>query len=224
MESVIVTSDREDAGVEVSRRMLLWVFGIPLLCGIPIAWFVWGVLGVIFYVDGLFNSAFVFGIGPVLLPAVFVVGILLSRRLVLRLLLRFGYDTRWIRRVVLAILIVSVIAATVGLARVGLLPAPFSLFARGLARYVDRRADIPAVQDWLGTLDPDDCQDQRLGEKIAPSRTLPDPPKYVPVPVALAGMKGHHTNGTAVVSFVVVDVYVMHALFRSSRRGSCIMG
>ena len=31
-------------------------------------------------------------------------------------------------------------------------------------------------------------------------------------------------NGTAVVSFVVVDVYVMHALFRSSRRGSCIMG
>ena len=33
-----------------------------------------------------------------------------------------------------------------------------------------------------------------------------------------------YPNGTAVVSFVVVDVYVMHALFRSSRRGSCIMG
>jgi len=31
-------------------------------------------------------------------------------------------------------------------------------------------------------------------------------------------------NGTAVVSLVVVDAYVIHRLFRSSRRGSCIMG
>ena len=38
------------------------------------------------------------------------------------------------------------------------------------------------------------------------------------------GIKYGVPNGTAVVSFVVVDVYVMHALFRSSRRGSCIMG
>jgi hypothetical protein len=31
-------------------------------------------------------------------------------------------------------------------------------------------------------------------------------------------------NGTAVVSSVLVDVYVIHTLFRSSRRGSCIIG
>jgi len=53
-----------------------------------------------------------------------------------------------------------------------------------------------------------------------------DPPNY-----ALNGTATQSTmdwggvpNGTAVVSFMVVDAYVIQHLFRSSRRGSCIMG
>lgn len=186
LESVVVTSDREDAGVEMSRRMLLWVFGITLLCGIPIAWFVWEVLGVIFYVAGLFNSALVFMAGPLLFPAVFVVGILLSRQLVLRLLHRFGYDTRWIRHGVLAILIVSVVATPGGLALAGLGSDPWGMFAKGIGRYVERRADISAIQDWLGTLDPEDCQEQSLAAESIAESASSRWSKSVPVPPSLA--------------------------------------
>lgn len=40
----------------------------------------------------------------------------------------------------------------------------------------------------------------------------------------ISGDGCYYSNGTAVVSFMVVDAYVIHALFRNSRRGSCIMG
>ncbi len=37
-------------------------------------------------------------------------------------------------------------------------------------------------------------------------------------------MRGRYANGTAVVSFLLVDAYVIQPLFRSFRRGSCFMG
>lgn len=186
-----MTDDMKEAGVVNSRRMLWRVFGLALLCGIVIPWFVFGILGVIFYVGGLFNSRVVFGASPVLLVSVFAVGILLPRRLILRILRHCGLDTRRMRRGVSVAMIVSAVAAFCGLASMGLMVNPLSLFARGLSRYAEHRADIGAVQDWLTTVDPNDCQDHRLGDKIASAVDPGCPPWCIPVPPSLANLTGY---------------------------------
>jgi len=167
------------------------VLAITAVIPVLVCWFVWGLLSIIFYVDGLFNSKVAFGIGPILIPSVLVVGLLLSMRLVSCILRRCGLSTRRIRRGVLAMMFVFGLAALFGLNYMGLSLDPLSMFARGISRHVERRADIAEVQSWLSTVDPNDCEDQRLGDKIAPDRNSPHPPKYVPVPPALADLNGY---------------------------------
>ena len=62
------------------------------------------------------------------------------------------------------------------------------------------------------------------GNNVVDTITFSAPVLNPVLAIQSLGNGGDLANGTAVVSFVVVDVYVMHALFRSSRRGSCIMG
>jgi hypothetical protein len=85
----------------------------------------------------------------------------------------------------LAILIVSVVATPGGLALADLGSDPWSMFAKGIGRYVERRADIPAIQDWLGTLDPSVCRGQVLRDEAAAGAERSDI-RGVPVPPSLA--------------------------------------
>lgn len=190
-ETRIVASDVKEAGVANHHRMVWRIFGMALLCGIAIGLFIWGVLGEIFYVDGLFNSMIAFALGPVLLPGVFVGGFLLPIWLVLRDLRRCGIDTRGIRRGVIVLMIGSGLASWFGLGLTRLVPDPLSMFARGVTRYVKHRADIVAAQDWLSTLDPNDCQGQRLGREVPFGADVRNPAKCVPVPPSLAGLAHH---------------------------------
>ena len=183
-----MTSDVKEAGVAHSRRMVWRIFGMALSCGIAIGLFIWGVLAMIFYVDGLFNSQIALALGPVLLPAVFVGGFLLPIWLVLKVPRHCGLDTRAMRRGVIVLMIGSGLASWFGLGLTRLVPDPLSTFARGVARYVEHRADIVAAQDWLSMLDPNDCEDQRLGREVASGADIRNPRKYVPVPPALGGL------------------------------------
>ena len=122
------------------------VLAITAVIPVLVCWFVWGLLSIIFYVDGLFNSKVAFGIGPILIPSVLVVGLLLSMRLVSCILRRCGLSTRRIRRGVLAMMFVFGLAALFGLNYMGLSLDPLSMFARGISRHVERRADIAEVR------------------------------------------------------------------------------
>jgi len=195
LEVPIVADERERVDIASSRRTLCRVFAIAALCGVAVFGVFLGLFDGIFYLVGLFNSSLAYGLGPFLLPVILAGGVYLPIRLVGGVLRRSGCSGKRTRYVVFATMAVSAVLSWLGLGLTGLGSRFGSPFLSGLARYVERRADIPAVQDWLGTLDPRDCEGQRLGDKIAPSQTFPDPPKYVPVPPALAGFAGLRGHG-----------------------------
>lgn len=142
-------------------RMGRRVAGVVLFAAVVVSWFVWGPVGIIAYVGGLFNSVDAFivmfmlgaliAVAAVYLPALTVFTALRWRRLT-------GRERR------LRLFVVAVCAALVAsfaLVFTGATPAPFDMFLRGFARYAKVRADIPAIQSWLGTLDPGEYSDGR---------------------------------------------------------------
>jgi hypothetical protein len=124
------------------------------------SWFVWGPLGLIYYVGGLFNSLSVF-----LLTLPFILLIPLG---VIFLPVLAGYTvTRWRRlsargKVFSSFLTVALLAnaTSLGLGFAGMAPSPFDMFVRGFTRYAEVRADIPAIRNWIAALDPKEYRDE----------------------------------------------------------------
>lgn len=169
-------------------KKLHWIVGTGTFGLLVVSCLVGGPLGIIFYIGGLFNSVLVFvAMGLLGLP-------ILTAMAAFPVLVLYAAFTWWRRthhgrrRLLLWIMLTGSFAIPFVSAGTGWTPSPMGMFVQGLPRYLERRVDIGAVQMWLSTLDPNDCQNQRLGEKIALTSNFPDPPKYVPVPPALAGL------------------------------------
>jgi len=127
-----------------------------LLVAIVASWFVWGPLGIIFYMGGLFNSIWVFLFGFLLLLLIPLAAIFL-----LALALRIAFSWRRLsgrERALSSVLTVTLAAflSSFGLGFAGMTPSSFDMYLRGFTRYVKARTDVPAIQTWLGTLDPNE--------------------------------------------------------------------
>jgi hypothetical protein len=157
------------------QKTLRCMVGLTLLSAFVASWFVWGPFGLIFYVAGLFNSVWVFVLGPFLLlliPAAALFGFVQMMRTALHWQ-ELACREKWCRVTVAAVL--SAFVLSFGLGFAGLVPVPFDAFARGFGRCVERRADVAAIQNWLSTLDPNICrneggyaQDHRLATSEQP--------------------------------------------------------
>jgi len=129
------------------------------LMALVVSWLVWGPLGIISYMGGLFNCMGVFMLLflmmlPALVfaaafPVLFVSAAVTWQR---RTLAGRAWITFWV-------VLTGGFVMPYILGIVGLTPSPFDMYVRGLARYAGLRVDVGAIQGWLGTLDPNDYRD-----------------------------------------------------------------
>ncbi len=179
-----------------TMKALCRLLTIIMVIAVMVSWFVCVVLDAIFYVGGLFNSHSPLGAAPLLL-LLMLVAIVYLPAWVLRKVSRLrGRDCQKPRRHMTLVTTAFTFLAAFGWVCSGLMPSPMDMFLRGLGRYVKCRMDIVAVQRWLGTLDPNDCEDQPLEVRIAPGADVHDAPKYVVIPPSIAPLKRHHNRLT----------------------------
>lgn len=173
------------------RRVGPWrIVGGVLLAAFVASWFVWGPLGLICYVGGLFNADLVF-----LLTLPFVLLIPLG---LIFLPVLAGYTvTRWRRlsdrgKVLSFLFTVALLAnaTSLGLEFAGVGSSPFDMFVRGFARYAKSRADVPAIQSWLGTLDPNEYIDTNADY----GGGMPLPATMYPPAIAHLNPRRHHVG------------------------------
>jgi hypothetical protein len=151
--------ETENNAMTSARWGLRRMFATALLAILGVLWFVWGPIGPIFYLGGLFNSMSFYA----LLLAAFLLLVLFAS-VFARALLAYAFAP-WCRpsRHRKTILPLVVIAGLVGpplVGLIGLTPSPFDMFVRGFARYAQRRVDIEAVRSWLDSLNPKDYIDE----------------------------------------------------------------
>jgi hypothetical protein len=188
-----VTENIDNTAVVQPRKALGYILGMLLLSALVASWFVWGPLGIVFYVDGLFNSDWVFILGPFLFLLIPAAAIFLPFQMV-RLFRRWRQLTlerKWRHVILVALLAGFVGSAVLSYAQVLPIPAPNDMFARGFARHVQSQTSIEAIQDWLAGLDPKICvneggyvQDRRLDASELPACVLrlhPGPATILPV-------------------------------------------
>lgn len=149
--------DVGDTGGASGRTMPWRLLSMALLCMLTAVWLVWGPLGIIFYVGGLFNSMLVFVVmflsAFLILTAIAAFPVLIVYAAVTWRRTRHGR-----RALILWITLTGgfVVPLIFGLA--GLTSSPKDMFIRGFSGYVQRRVDVPAVQEWLATLKPNPLQ------------------------------------------------------------------
>ena len=172
------------------RRIGGWrIVGGILLAAFVASWFVWGPLGLIYYVGGLFNSLSVF-----LLTLPFILLIPLG---IIFLPVLAGYTvTRWRRlsdrgKVFSSFLTVALLAnaTSLGLGFAGVGSSPFDMFVRGFTRYAKSRTDVAAIRTWLGTLDPNEYTVEEVG-----SDGMPLPATMYPPAIAQLKPRQHHVG------------------------------
>lgn len=182
----------------LSIKTLGCVLTMVVLTAAVVSWFVWGPFGGMCYLGGLFNSSLAFVLF-VLLSSMAPLLVICALALAMYTVFRWSWlDARRKGRYVFAAIVLLAWPVSYGLESRGVIPTPvpFNLFARGLARYVDRRVDIGAVQSWLGTLDPNDCEGQPLDARVASDADIDPAPKYVPTPPSLARLVRHNNRLT----------------------------
>jgi len=174
------------------RPWYFWDIGlavIPLLFGILLDPF-----GIAEYLTGLFNmpllSIILFGSLP-LVPVVLVCLVWLLVRMFLIWPRRIHV---WFRLLLCWVAVIASLTVFISPLFIRITPPRYEMFTRGFRNYVRIRTDFEAIQTWLGTLDPNDCEGQPLNMKIAPGVELMDVPKTIPEPKAIARLKPRYTN------------------------------
>jgi hypothetical protein len=160
------------------RKTLGDIVGFILLYFFVASWFVWGPFGLIFYVNGLFNSLAAFLLVPVLLlliPAAALCLLVLTLRAALHWQELADGEKRW--RVLRAGVPLAFLLSF-GMGCAGLQPGGLEMFMRGFFGYAERRTDIAAIQNWLSTLDPDFCG-KESGYAQARTLTAPEQPRAI---------------------------------------------
>ena len=153
-------------------------------------------LGIINYIGGLVNEQLLFS-------AVFALVFLLPVALGCLGVLVVRMFAVWPRRIHGKGRLLLCWAAAVGgfaacfvLPFVSLLPPPYEMYTRGFRRHVQLKTDVGAIQTWLSTLDPKDCQDQPLDMKVAPGLSYPNPPKSIPSPECVSRLRPRYSKLT----------------------------
>jgi hypothetical protein len=165
--------------------------GIGLFAVVGASWYFWALVDLAFYADGLFNLGCVSV--PFLLLPIPVAVVYLSMLIAGRVARRSGWDGRkWRRRGLTAIALLAFVVSLVPAYACGV--GPGDMWARGLARYVRAQGDVEGIQNWLSTLDPNDCRDQPLEVKIAPGVKISNPPKYIPIPPSVGGLARYNNR------------------------------
>ena len=184
--------ERPSDKVQSSRMDRRQVLRITLLLAILGSVLIGGPLGVIWYTGGLFNSAW--------LPLLSFL-LLLSTPVILLLLLIHGAGrwrslsrrARWVHVLLTAICAACWMPGL--LAWCGIeTQSPVVMYARGFYRCAQIKTDVPAIQAWLNTVDPNDCQDL-LGARFARGEVPPPHvPKSMPSPPCLACLPPRHST------------------------------
>lgn len=173
-----------------ARRISPWrIVGVVLFSALVASWFVWGPLGLICYVGGLFNSDLVF-----LLTLPFV--LLIPLGVIFLPVLAIGTVIRWRRlsnwgKVLSSLFTIALLAnaTSLGLGFAGVVSSPFDMFVRGFTRYAENRTDVAAIRTWLGTLDPNEYTVEEVG-----SGGMPLPATMYPPAIAHLNPRRHHVG------------------------------
>jgi len=139
-----------------SLRPLRRTLGTILLAAVVASWLIWGPLGPVLYLGGLFNSMSVWDLSFLLiflvLPAIVLWAVLAAYAPI-----TWRRQTSRARRSFILWMVATgglVVPTVVGFT--GLTSSPSDRYVRGFARYVKARADVEAIQDWLSKLDAND--------------------------------------------------------------------
>jgi hypothetical protein len=171
-----------------SMKMLCRVLTIIVVTAVMVSWFVWGPFGLLFYTGGLLNATQAFVLSIVLSSMVSVI-VICALVLAAHTVFRWSRLDAWRKGGrVFAEIVLLAWPVSYGLesGEIVATPPPFDLFVCGLTRYIDRRVDIGAIQNWLGTVDPNDCEDRRLEVGATPKGSISDSSDSVPAPPSLA--------------------------------------
>jgi hypothetical protein len=135
------------------RRGLRHVLAMVLLA-IPAAlWLIWGPLGPILYVGGLFNSMGVWVFVSSAMLLLMLPAMVLLPVLAVYTPLTWRRQTSHAKRSLILWMVATgglVVPTVVGFT--GLTASPFDLYVRGFTSYVKTHADIEGIQNWLDTL------------------------------------------------------------------------
>jgi hypothetical protein len=160
-----------------ARRMLPRVVGMVLLLALVVSWFIWGPLGPICYVCGLFDLVMAFAFMPLLFGLLLLGVVALLSVEVIRVIVRWRKLPAPDRRIHCCfIAIMAAFVISFGLGFTGIQPVPIEMFSRGFARYMARGADVPAIRAWLSTLDPKDYADVETDPGGVPIPEAEQPP------------------------------------------------
>ena len=135
------------------RRGLRRVISMILLAILAALWLIWGPLGSVLYVGGLFNSMGVWVFASSVMWLLMLPAMVLLPVLAVYTPLTWRRQTTCAKRSLvlwMAAMGGLVVPTVVGFT--GLTASPFDLYVRGFARYVKVHADIVAIQNWLDTL------------------------------------------------------------------------
>jgi len=148
-----VNKDRRISLV-MALKMAGRILEVVLFAAVVALWLIWGPLGPICYVGGLFNSMFVrvlmLYLSLLMLPAI----VLFSVLVVYAPVTWHRQSPHAKRSLILWILAVGGLVGPTVVGFTGLTASSFDLYVRGFAKYVEHRADLGAIQAWLSKQDP----------------------------------------------------------------------
>lgn len=152
-----MNEEKKNDNVQLPRKTYVHIVGVILLTAILASMFIWGV---ILYVAGRFNSVVAYGISLLiqsclLIPLIVVCLLVLVVRLVSRWR-RLSHGQRRLH----VLIVVACAAFTVLEVTTGMVPSPLMMYVRGFTGYAVNATDVQAIQNWLGTLDPNECRGQ----------------------------------------------------------------
>ena len=183
------------AGVLSPSSARPWYCWDIVLVAIPLSY---GMLldscGVFNYIDGLTNgSLFAYAFPAfVLLSPVALICLIVE---LVRMLIVWPVRIHGWRRLVLCWAAVSTaFAICILLPLTGVRVKPLEMYMRGFRRNMQARADIRAIQAWLAIVDPNDCEGQPLGVRVAEGVNIPNPPKYVAPPGSIRHLRPRYTK------------------------------
>jgi hypothetical protein len=186
-----VNEERQNEGVQPLRKTYVHILGAILLVAILASGFILGPLGILNYMVGLSNSVIASALNTLLLLPILVVAIwgLLHSVRTLYHWHKLNHYQRWLHMLLAAACAASVVPIGLGFCGVKI-RSLLDMEMSGFRRYARIKTDVPAIQVWLGTLDPNDCQEQRLDMEYPPG-VIPgkDEPKSIPRPLCLKSLR-----------------------------------
>lgn len=146
-------NESKDKTISRPHRGFRQVLATVLLAILAALWLVWGPLGPVLYVGGLFNSMWVWTLSSSILLLMFPALILFLVLVVYTPVVWCRRTSRERRSLILRMVAAGGLVVPTVVGFTGLTASPFDVYVRGFARYVKMHADIEGIQNWLDTLD-----------------------------------------------------------------------